>query len=250
MTYPQPNARYNPWRSYEQAAANAEPGPTSTPPRGLWPDRYAAVVGAVVLTLTVFALVLAVASPWLIARMRAAIPVGMAKVYDAAFANDGTWGLTSGCSITSSGLHVVGNSGDASCAYGPSDTSDLTSQGFWLQVTVAPAGQVAGSQVPEIAIGSDVQVSFDQQGEYTICTSTRSSCLSGATSAWHSDDYVPNTIGLQYSAATGMAAVFVNSEHVADVSATIGVQDGISLGAAQGGEALYTHVTFYSASAS
>lgn len=252
--YP-PTGGYNPWRSYEQAAANAEASPQPTPPRGFWTGHYSFVFAVVAVCVTVAALVLAIAGPSLAQNITAPSSDGLTRVFDGALSNNGQWENTDSCYFSSSGLDVSSTLDYAQCRYKPSVNSDLTSQGFSLQVTLAPAATVTSEQVAVIsAAGASVEIS--QQGSFTVCDTSELPCpldtrttSTGATVAWHTDSYVANTIAIQFSPGDSRIAFLANGQQFASVPA--GETSGaISLGTAPGGEALYTHATLYSASSS
>lgn len=250
------NGGYNPWRSYEQAAANAEATPEQKPPRGFWTGRYGFVFAIVSVGVTLAALVLAMAGPSFAQRVTSPGGDGLTQVFDGGLRDNGQWDNTDSCYFSSSGLDVSSSSDYAQCQYKPSVNNDLTSQGFSLQVTIAPAATVTGEQVAVIsAAGATVEMT--QQGSFFVCEGSELPCTlgsgnaSGATDAWHTDAYVANTIAIRYNPGAGDSRIvfFANGQQFASVPA--GQTSGaISLGTAPGGEALYTHAALYSASGS
>lgn len=252
-TYP-PNSRYNPWRSYEQAAANAEAAPEQTPPRGLWTGRYGFVFAVVAICVTLVALVLAFLASGLTPHAASPSSSGMTRVFDGLLTDDGQWDNTGACSFTPAGLDVSSSAGAADCQYSPSVGNDLTSQGFILEATLAPAASVQGPESAEILAGG-TSVELTQQGSFSVCAAPQLPCgtgtpsSTGATDAWHTDAYVSNTIQIRYSAGDARVTVSVNGQQIAalPVSQTSGP---IALGSGVSGEALYTHAALYSASGS
>lgn len=262
MTYPTypthpsypPNSRNNPWRSYEQAAANAEPTPEPKPLQGLWTGRYGLVFAVVVTSVTIAALVLAFLGTGLAPRVAGPASSGLTRVFDGALTNNGQWENTDSCYFSSSGLDVSSRSGAAQCQYKPSINTDFTSQGFLLEVTVAPAASIQGQEIADIAAaGTTVEVT--QQGAFTICTAADVPCTlgtpssAGSTDAWHTDGYVSNTIAVRYSPNEARLTVIVNGQQIASLP-TGQISGPIALGTRAGGEALYTHAALYSASGS
>ena len=264
-TYPTPptyqappypaNGGYNPWRSYEQAAANAEATPEPKSPRGFWTGRYGLVFAIVSICVTLVALVLAIAGPSFAQRVTSPGGNGLTQVFDGSLRDNGQWDNTDSCYFSSSGLDVSSSSDYAQCQYKPSANNDLTSQGFSLQVTIAPAATVTGEQIVVVsAAGATVEMT--QGGAFTVCEGSELPCpldtrttSTGETVAWHTDAYVANTIAIRYNPGDSRITVFANGQQFASVPA--GQTSGaISLGTAPGGEALYTHAALYSASGS
>lgn len=252
--YP-PQSVYNPWRSWEQAAANSEAAPGPAPARGPWAGRYGRVFAIVAVCVTVAALILAVLGPALTPRQTAGADVsGLAKVFDTGLTDGSDWDTASGCSFASSGLDVSSDGSYTQCQYTPSVNNDFTSQGFWLQVTVAPAGSVQGQEAAAISVGG-ANVEISQQGSFTVCMSPQLPCgigpgaATGVTDAWHTDSYVANTIALRYSKDDGAVTVYVNGQRIATMPADQ-VSGSVALGSEPGGETLYTHAVFYSGAGS
>src|SRR5262249_38211840 len=153
--------------------------------------------------------------------------------------------------------HVEGDVRTAGCKLTRSETEDLTSRGFYLETTVAPPADLAGAEEPIIIVGtgsSALLFRFGQEGTYIICTDAcdlqmEQTILSlGLTAAWHENGFTPNTIAIRYDAAAEQVTLYVNSQEVRTVPYRVDAGAQIVLAAEQGGEALYTHVTLYSAS--
>jgi len=104
--YPYPvyprHGQGNPWRSYEQAAANAEAAPLPQPSRGLWTDRYGLIVAVVTAGVTLAALVLAILGPGISARAPGP-GAGWTRVFDGSLAGKGQWDTTAGGAFTPPG---------------------------------------------------------------------------------------------------------------------------------------------------
>lgn len=245
--------QYNPWRSYEQAAANSEPAPQPKPARGLWTTRYGGLFAVVAVCVTAAALILAIIGPSVAQRV-AGPTSGLTRVFDGQLTNDGKWDNTDSCYFSSSGLDVSSSSEYAQCQYRPSANADLTSQGFWLQATVAPAASVSGQEIAVISAGG-ASIELTQRGSFMVCESSDLPCtlgtqsVSGDTVAWHTDSYVSNTIAVRYTPGDSHLTVYVNGQQIASLPAG-GINGPIAFGTAPGGEALYTHAALYSANGS
>ncbi len=253
---------------YPPATAPQPAADQPTKPVGR-PRLYALIVGVIFTILIVAAIALAAYSPSLAPTESGAIPRGWTKVYDANLTagDDGRWDQSQGCAFGSSGLNADASSSSnaALCAFKPSETQDLASGGFLLEMTLTPAANITSEAVPLIVLGSDtsgaVFVFADQQGNYTICqancdTATRQGVLeSGSTATWHGDPYVANTFAVQF-VQQGLnnnptITLFINGEQVAqiDVSQAINVSAGAAIpfgvGSLSGGAEVYTHATLY-----
>lgn len=237
-------------RSLEQARANVEPGPQSDPPRGMWTNRYGLILGMMFTAVTFAAIVLAIVGPQESVFQSANVPATFTKVTDGPINSPENWALPSGCSISADGLQVGGSTSGTACVFQPSDAQDLTSQGFWLEVALAPSSDVPGQVGPIIAIGESVQLTFSDQGAYEICTSGSFACDRGSASSWHTDTYVANTVSVRYLHDSHTLTVYANGREVTSRTMTVEPGAGISLGAGSGASAIFTHMALYTASAS
>lgn len=229
-------------------------GPLAEVPEGLAPGRYARIFAGVLGLVCLLALVLAALGPALTQRAQASIPGGWDKVYDGSISADGAWDTADDCKLVSSGLDVRANnsSSNLSCDFKASEHRDMLGQGFYVQALVAPAASVDGMQLPMLVAGEgeDISATFNQEGSYLLCAGTGAVCTSGSTVAWHSDGFVPNTIGLLFipdnsNSVSGTVTLFANGQAIASRSATLSPNSPLALGARKGGEALFTHVTLY-----
>lgn len=251
MMYPYPGA---PWAPPTQPPS--EPEPVSSTPHGLWPDRFSLVFAGVTLVVTLCAVALGAIAPAFSSRQASIAPAGWTKSPDGPIRDDGTWGSGSGCSFTAAGLDVQGSDRAAVCAFTPSQHVDLTSQGFALEVRLAPASQVQGNQRALFAVGGDADGAFvtvDQNGMYTMCRySSEQTCLPNSMVAWHGNSYVSNTLAVRYLPDTGgggSLALFANGEYVDTLAVDLNPGAEFGIGAEAGSEALYTHATVYTAGA-
>lgn len=257
MTYQYPQGG---WALGERRPNEPVDGPAEKAPHGLWPDRFSLVFGAVVAAATLVALVLGIIAPALGPGTAPVVPSGWTTVFDGAPRDDGTWGNGSGCAFVSTGMDVTDASGNQPqvCRYNPSATSDLTSQGFAVEVQLAPAAKVQGNQRPLISVGGDADggfVTIDQNGMYTLCRysqdSQDSTCLPTSTVAWHGDSYVSNTLAVRYLPDTGgggSLVFFANGQEVTTLAMNLNPGAAFGIGADANSEALITHVAVYSAS--
>lgn len=256
LPQPQPYPAYQP----VQSAPDTQPdeGPLAEMPQGYTPGRYASIFAIVLGVVCLGALVLAALAPALTPQAQTAIPSNWGKVYDDVIQAGGAWDTANSCSAVSKGLDIQASNTNSGvlCDYKPSERLDVLRPGFYIQAQLAPAAGVAGNQLPAIVVGQaqDLFVVFDQEGNYRICAIT--SCQKDSTVAWHSDAFVANTIGLLYvpysdsdSTVSGTLTVFVNGQAIARTVASVASNSPLALGAALGGEALFTHVTLYLASA-
>ena len=241
------------------APAAVDGQPLAQRPKSFFTGRFGLIFGLVVVVLTVAAIALASVGPLFVNH--SAIPAGMTKVFDGVPNDSSAWRAADGCSLVANGLDVE-SSTRTGCQFVPSKNADLLSQGFYLSVTLAPDASVTNAQEPVVAFSNDEYVALDQSGAYLICTGTfdrlgNNICVSDYSSAWHTDGYTPNTITLVYQlgADNGQDALvlFINGQqaHMVDLSLSSGAE--LVLAAAepsqgQRGEAIYTHVTFYTAS--
>jgi hypothetical protein len=213
----------------------AEEQPLAKPLHGLWPGRFGKVFGVAAIVLTLAGLLLAGLAPQLASHAPSTTPAG--------------------CTFSDGRLDVVGADGSNGCAYAPSDARDLLSQGFQLSIALAPDGAVKLEQDPQITLtggGSSLFIVFNQAGEYIICGD---SCQPGSglyvlglSVAWHTDGYTPNNITLRYLPADDSLTLYTNGQEVHTLHVSLPVQPELALGADSGAEAIYTHVTLYSAS--
>jgi len=272
--YPYPG--YPPYAAPAPSATNGATPPASgadgaaTAPAAAKSRRtglYALIFGVALAVLLVAAIALAAIAPGLRASETGSIPQGWTRVYDANLTagDDGQWDHTIGCAAASDGLEAGGPTSDSVggvCFFKPSAATDLTSRGFLLDVTLAAPNNVPNNQAPVIIVGDSTFVTFTQQGAYTICVSQCSATgtaggggggafATGSSSAWHEDGFVGNTIGVEVASDGATLTLFVNGAAVTTVTiaASVSSQTPIAIGALEGAQAIYTHATFYSGSA-
>jgi hypothetical protein len=171
-------------------------------------------------------------------------------VFNATPSDNGAWNSGNGCVFTPQGLDVTGEGDGAACLFRRSAQSDLTSQGFWLQATIAPAADVQGTEVSVVLIGDSEPIFFDMLGAYVVdCQVGSALCETGTTTAWHTNGLIANTITISYDAASATLTIYANGQLVTSAPMTQSVGPMLSLGAGGDGEALFTHASIYSASA-
>lgn len=254
--HPQPYPSNQPYQPVPETQPNE--GPLPEAPEGLAPGRYARIFAGVLGIVCLAALVLGGLGPALTQQAQTSIPSDWGKAYDGAIRADGVWDTTDDCKLISGGLDAsaTNSSSNLSCDFKPSEHLDVLGQGFYVQAQLAPAARVGSAQLPIIVAGQgeDINAAFDQDGNYRLCAGTGAVCTYGSTVAWHSDGFVANTIGLLYipddpNSVSGTITLFANGQAIASTSGTLPPNSPLALGAGKGGEALFTHVTLYLASA-
>jgi len=247
------NTSHNPyvWSSAEQAAANIEPIPDARAARGFWSGRFGVMFGTVTALVTVVAIVLAVVvAPGQAAQVATTPPSGYTVVFNATPSDNDAWNSGNGCTFTSQGLDVTGGGDGAACLFRPSALSDLTSQGFWLQATIAPAADVQSTEVAVVLIGDSEPIFFDMLGAYVVdCQVGSALCETGTTTAWHTNGLIANTITISYDAGSATLTIYANGQLVTTAPMTQGAQPTLALGAGGDGDAVFTHASIYSANA-
>jgi hypothetical protein len=235
------------------------------------------VTGFVLIAMVVVAVAAAAIGPLVAAQISpSSAPSSWTKAYDSNLQNTTDWNGDSGCNNGPNGLDVsvstANTAGFDLCTYSPSTSSDLVSQGFQLNLTLSPESQLEKPLSPVVQIGDSsgngFTVIFDDTGDYAICQDTSTDCsgclpgnlatcndsslASDSTVAWHTDSYVANTLAIRYQVnADGgdTISVFANGQEVASSVTTVSLSSGnsIAIGSGDGGEALYTGATVYTA---
>lgn len=236
---------------YDPPRLTSEEGPAPEKPRGLWPTRYARVLGAVMIAVTVAAIALAAIAPSLAGVSSLPVPSGWTKFYDGK-PEAGGWSNAAGCDFGDAGLHITGSTATGNCPFLPSRNRDLVSGGFYVEATLGSAAQLSATEDGGILVGrgSEAIIAIvDQSGAYRLCTppctSDASVYASGDTVAWHANGYTDNVVGLRYLADSHTATLYVNGQPVRSVTYTLPTQSEIALGASRGAEAIFTHVAVY-----
>lgn len=230
----------------------SEEGPAPEKPRGLWPTRYAMVFGIVIIVLTVAAIALAAAAPSLAGNASSPIPAGWSKVYDDKPA-PGQWSNPSGCDYSDNEVLITGRSDRENCAFLPSTRRDLTSKGVYVEVMIGPAAPLSGIEAGGILFGQHSNVIaavVNQSGGYRLCSlpcSGGSIDVQGEATAWHTNGYTPNILGLRYLPDSQTVTMFINGQEVRSLDFTLGASSEITLGAVNGDQLPVTHVVIYSA---
>ena len=225
-------------------------------------SRYPTIFAGAVVLLTVVSIALAALAPHLAPGAQNAIPANWARIYDAKLTGtgDSRWESGHGCQFVKAGLTIkpVDGSGAsvsaAPCPFTPSQRQDLTSKGFYFEVTLAPSNATDQQQVGVIYADTAVLVAFDQSGQYLACRATCGSDVStyatGTTIAWHSDPYVANAFAVKLAEDGTTLTIYANGQQVAQeqVELARGML-ALSLGTSQDSSAIFTHATLYSGSA-
>jgi hypothetical protein len=220
------------------------------PARGGWLTGAIAVVSVLV---TLGAISLAGVAPFFATGAHPSGQSGWTRVYDRELtAASSEWDLPGGCQITAQGIDVVAQGEQVLCTYKPSAETDYLGSGFQLDLTVAPAGAVAGTEQAFVVLGNQVLLLVDQSGSFEMCegscTSRSQSTASGSTITWHSGGFTPNIITLK-SQGTGQPLEFyANGQLITSVPFSYeSSQPTIQIGTDRGAEALFTHMTLTSA---
>lgn len=233
--------------------------PLTTLPRGSFPGRYGTVIALVAIIITLASVALATLAPLLVNHSTGVVPADWSRVYDGGLSEDGTFEHRSGCSFSSAGLDVDGDLASQGCKLSRSVTDDLTSKGFYLEATVAAPASLVSAEEPIIVVGtgnSALLFEFSQEGAYIVCTNPcdlqrgLGIMTIGVSAAWHANGFTPNTIAVRYDLSSEHVTLYINSQEVLTITHQFPLASQIVLAAAPSGEALYTHLTLYSASAS
>jgi hypothetical protein len=218
------------------------------------------IFGATSAALTLIAVALAVIAP-LFSPVAGPLSDGLQKVYDSNSQpfSASAWDESDGCDVTADGLHAGSR---AHCTFKPSLSSNLTGNGFVVDVTVAPPGAVASAQRPAMYITDNVFVGIDQSGSYALCVQTCDTsdpevsngiAVTGQAGDWHAATNVSNTIAVRVTSvgATNTLQFFTNGQYTASIALSGVSLDAasIALGADDASEALFTSATIYSAGA-
>jgi len=263
----------SPWSPYLPAPVTSEEGPAPERQRGLWSGRYARLTGIVIIAITVLAIVAAAAGVALTAQVSStAAPSSWTRVVSGSLGNTTQWTGDGGCDVAPYGLDVTGISGSDVCTFTPSTSSDLVRSGFQLNLKIAPEVRLYDALTPLIQVGNangdGFSVIFDDTGDFAICQDTSTDCagclgvgmgcndtalVSDSTVAWHTDPYVGNDLEVRYQQnlnGDGTLTVFVSGQQIADTTIAGGLGQGstLTIGAGDGGEALYTGAAIYTAS--
>jgi hypothetical protein len=223
------------------------------------------VLGVVLALVTLGSVALAAAGQSSAQLAPSPASVGYTLTYSSRSANDQNQWDGSTCVLEQGGLHARELPNAPSlCAFRPSESQDVTSLGFFLDAVVGPAAAVPSEQEPCVVLrnassATELSLTFDQQGNYVLdtapagtdCSLSSSTGLpvTTGTFAWHTDGEVANRISLLYMPnADQNLILYVNGQQVAQTTwNTSGFDtiDTINLGAAAGGEAVFTSFALY-----
>jgi hypothetical protein len=274
MMYPSPSPSPSPgpWNPYLPATVTSEEGPAETKPRGLWQGRYAQVTGVFFIGVTLLAIVAAIIGLVLTTQLSSvAAPSGWTRAYAGNLQYTSRWSGDGGCYTGQNGLDVNASGAWDVCPFDPSTSSDLVSHGFQINLSLAPESTLKNALTPLVQVGDSsgdgLSLIFDDTGNYAVCQDTSddcSGCLGAALScnsdalatdstvAWHTSQYVANEVEIRYQPNpdnSGTLTIFVNGQEVASstLRTALGNNLSIAIGAGNGGEALYTGATIYTA---
>jgi hypothetical protein len=221
---------------------SAPPAPASR--RGGW---FAPVFGLVIAIATVAAIGLAAIAPLLGEGAPSDLPSGWTTVFDTDLTATTTgWETGVGCSSGPEGLFV--SEGRTRCAYTPSQQTDYLSQGFRLDVTLAPAASVEQSQVPVLEVGT-ATFGIGQDGSFILTTPGNLSGVTGSAFNWHANGLTANTIRLEWDGPQTPLVAYTNGYKAVETlfSMSAASTHTLKLGSGRDAQALYTHVTLASA---
>jgi hypothetical protein len=233
---------------------------TSASSQGRRRTWFAITFGAIATLLTVSAIVLAFVAPMFDTSTAPSIPENWSVVYDKAPNSSFDWAnRNGGCLVDSAGLDATGsNVGSKYCTFIRSETNDLLSGGFLLNVQLAPGSQAPNRfESAEIRLGDTRRVIVDQSGNYAICgpscsLNQQDPPVQGASFAFHGAGYTPNTITLRWLGPGSNLELYINGQLAAtapmDLVRSAANPPVLYLGATASDEAIFTHVTLYSAS--
>ena len=226
------------------------PSPSQSPAPARSSGWPAPVFGAVIALVTIVTIGLALIAPQLGENAAGDLPSGWAVVFDSDLSSGSSdWKVSVDCGFDRGGLFA--NSGDSPCVYTPSSDADYISQGFRLDATLAPAAAVEKSQVAVMLAGT-AYFGVAQDGSFALADFNRSSDEEVRDTAfnWHANGLTPNTIRLEWDGPGTPLVAYTNGFKVAEVEYSISPSSNhaLQIGTNRDGQAIYTHMTFASAS--
>jgi hypothetical protein len=231
--------------------------PTAVPPQfappaprrgGGW---FAAVFAFIITLVTGSAIGLGAIAPQFVENAASDLPSGWTVVVDADLANaPSDWQVGPDCSFDRGGLFA--SSGSSPCVYTPSARVDYLSQGFRLDMTLAPAASTEKSQVAEVLAGTAF-FGIAQDGSFALADDSHYSATQAQDFAfnWHANGLAANTIRLQWDGPQTPLVAYTNGYKAAEIPFSMNASSNhaLQVGAGRDAQALYTHITLASASA-
>jgi len=249
---------YPPTNTPQPSASSMAPA-TSAEAANASGRRYRVIFGSVFAALIVLALALAAIAPDLRPQASQSAAANWQPIYQgdltAPTAEDvKAWDVTEGCafySVNTKGLDATStSSGAAVCNFTPPGSGGATTQGFYLELGIAPAADVPVFQQALLLVGSSkgntLAFEIGQDGSYLLCenecsTSSGDLHISGGTAAWHGDAFVANTIAVEVSPDHQQEIFYVNGQQVASASVDVGAQPALAVGAPTDSAVIFTH---------
>ena len=202
--------------------------------------------------ITLGAVLLAAVAPLLVVSRPSTNLVGWHTIYDGLPHDDGTWvSQSAACEFVAIGLDIRGIASHGNgCVFEPSQNIDITSNGFTITLTLAPAGDVQGYEMAGLLFTSDTEmldITVAQDGTYEFCAANWSLCLPGSTAEWHEDPYLGNVVTVGYDPNRGTVTLYVNGQTVSSRNVDLGLHATIGLYTEANDEVILTHVVITSA---
>jgi hypothetical protein len=233
--------------------APTEIRPPSSPPAPapLRASNWAApFFGAVIAVVTLGAIALGLIAPQFGETTASDLPSGWAVVFDSDLANaTSDWKVGADCGFDRGGLFA--NNGNSPCVYTPSSRVDYLSQGFRLDVTIAPASAVEKNQVAILLAGT-AYFGVAQDGSFALADDGRTSDAEARDTAfnWHANGLSPNMVRLEWDGPDTSLVAYTNGYKTAEIPFSVSASSNhaLEIGASRDGQALFTHITLASAS--
>jgi hypothetical protein len=220
--------------------------------------RYQIILGSIFAGMTVLALALAALAPEIGAAATSPAPPDWQTLYqhDLTTADTAAWDVTHGCAFTAQGLDAEASDSTAAvCEFTLAGAGGATGAGFYFEVKLIPAADVAAFERAILLVGDTSDqtgqtLAFEvgQDGSYIICdgacSAGHSLYISGGTAAWHGDAFVPNTIGVRVSADHSQETFFVNGQKVGEAGDDVGANPALAAGSPAGSDVIFTSATF------
>jgi hypothetical protein len=226
--------------------------PQFAPPASRRGGGWFAAIFAFIITLgTASAIGLGAIAPQFEENAVSDLPSGWTVALDTELANPTSdWRVGANCNFSLGGL--LASSADSPCVYTPSARVDYLSQGFRLDMTLAPAASLEQSQVAEVLAGT-AYFGIAQDGSFALADDSRYSETQAQDFAfnWHANGLAPNTIRLQWDGPQTPLVAYTNGYKAAEIPFSMNASSNhaLQLGAGRDAQALYTHITLASASA-
>jgi hypothetical protein len=226
------------------------PSSSPAPMRSGLGGWFAFSFGAIIAIVTIATIALGDIAPQFGQGVVSDLPAGWMTVFDSdltSATND--WQVSADCAFDRGGLFVSGS--DTACTYAPSKTTDYLSQGFRLDVTLAPAAEVDKSQIPVLLAGTAL-FSIAQDGNFALADNATfsDSQIKDSTVNWHANGLTADAIRLEWDGPNTPLVVYTDGYKAAEIPFSMSASSDhtLRIGANTGGQALFTHISLASAS--